>query len=126
MAETNKTIGNACYGCFCMDKSRHTCVRYFKGNTNTSQAVIKPQFCKLTCLNEEEQFYEVVFAKDRIKLDVPIQIAVFILNLAKLRMLQFHYDWLDRLVSREDYMLLEMDTDSSYMALSKPTFEEAV
>ena len=67
-----------------------------------------------------------MFAKDRIKLDVPIQIAVFILNLAKLGMLQFHYDWLDRLVSREDYMLLEMDTDSSYMALSKPTFEEAV
>ena len=126
MAETNKTIGNACYGCLCMDKSRHTCVRYFKGDINASQAVNEPQFRKLTCLNEEEQFYEVVFAKDSIKLDVPIQIAVFILNLAKLRMLQFHYDWLDRLVSRDDYMLLEMDTDSSYMALSEPTFEEAV
>ena len=109
MAETNKTIGNVCYGCLCMDKSRHTCVRYFKGDTNASQAVNEPQFRKLTCLNEKEQFYKVVFAKHRIKLDVPIQIAVFIFSLAKLKMLQFHYDWLDRLVSREDYMLIEMD-----------------
>ncbi|MCG8032144.1 MAG: hypothetical protein JAZ03_08205 [Candidatus Thiodiazotropha taylori] len=126
MAETRKTQGNASYGCLCMDKTKHVSTVYYKGNVNVSQAVNESNFRKLTCLNEEEEFYEVEFAKDNIKLDVPIQIAVFILNLAKLRMLQFHYDFLDRLVDRSDYQLLEMDTDSSYMSLSKPSFEEVV
>ena len=75
---------------------------------------------KLTCLAEDKQFYAVHSAKDRIIMDVPIQLVVFILNLAKLRLLAFTYmyDEIDRLVDRSDYMLLETDTDSLYMALS--------
>ena len=34
---------------------------------------------------------------------VPIQLAVFILNLANLRLLAFTYDEIDRLVDRSDY-----------------------
>ena len=109
-----------------MDKTKHCNTCYYKGNVNASQAVNEPQFRKLTCLNEEEEFYEVQHAKEKVKLDVPIQIAIFILNLAKLRLLMFHYDHLDRLVDRSDYMLCETDTDSLYLALSKPTFEEVV
>ncbi|GFN90297.1 hypothetical protein PoB_001680300 [Plakobranchus ocellatus] len=41
-------------------------------------------------------------------------------------MLQFHYDFVDRFVSRDDYQLCEMDTDSLYMALSANSLEEAV
>ena len=93
---------------------------------NASQAVNDPAFRKLTCVNEEHEYYEVQLAKYRIKLDVPIQFAVFILNMAKLRLLSFTYDHVDRLVDRSDYMLLETETDSLYMALSKPTFEEVV
>ena len=109
-----------------MDKTKHCDTCYHKGNVNASQAVNEPQFRKLTCLNQEEEFYEVQHAKERVKLDVPIQIAIFILNLAKLRLLMFHYDHLDRLVDRSDYMLCETDTDSLYLALSKPTFEEVL
>ena len=46
--------------------------------------------------------------------------------MAKLRLLAFAYDEIDRLVDRSDYMLLETDTDSLYMALSKPTLDEVV
>ena len=101
-------------------------VYYYKGHVNASQAVNEPQFRKLTCLDEDKQFYEVHSAKDKIKMDVPIQLAVFILNLAKLRLLAFAYDEIDRLVDQSDYMLLETDTDSLYMALSKPTLNEVV
>ena len=45
---------------------------------------------------------------------------------AKLRMLQFHYDCIDRYIDRCDYQLCEMDTDSLYIALAHPTLEEAV
>ena len=44
----------------------------------------------------------------------------------KLRMFQFHYDFLDTFLSREDYELCEMDADSFVMALSGSTLKEAV
>ena len=37
-------------------------------------------------------------------MDVPIQLAVFILNLAKLRLLAFTCDEIDRMVDRSEYM----------------------
>nr|KAG5708770.1 hypothetical protein BaRGS_031924 [Batillaria attramentaria] len=57
---------------------------------------------------------------------VLIPIGFFVYQYAKLRMLQFHYDLVDKFVSRADYQLCEMDTDSLYMALSTSSFEEAV
>ena len=47
-------------------------------------------------------------------------------QLAKLRMLQFYYDFLDYYLDRRDYKLIQMDTDSMYFALSYGTLEEAV
>ena len=47
-------------------------------------------------------------------------------QLAKLRMLEFYYDFLDRFVDRRDFELIQMDTDSLYMALSADTIEKAV
>lgn len=126
MADVSKITGNASFGCTCMDKKKHTNTCYYKGHRNASQAINEPHFRRLTCLNEDQEFYEVQSAKGMIRLDVPIQIALFVLSYAKLRMLQFHYNFLDRFVSRVNYQLLEMDTDSSYLALSKATLEEVV
>ena len=56
----------------------------------------------------------------------PYQIGMVVYQLAKLRMLEFHYDFLDKYVARRDYELIQMDTDSSYMALSAPTLDELV
>ena len=39
---------------------------------------------------------------------------------------QFYYDFLDRFVDRLDFQLLEVDTDSLYMALSRDKFDEVV
>ena len=47
-------------------------------------------------------------------------------QLAKLRMLQFYYDFLDKYIDRRDFELIQMDTDSFYFALSHDTLEEAV
>lgn len=53
-------------------------------------------------------------------MDVPIHIGFSILQYAKLRMLEFYYDFMDKYVSRKDFEYVEMDTDSAYMALSGP------
>ena len=66
-------------------------------------------------------------AKKRvIKHDLPVQIGFWVYQLAKLRMLSFHFDLIDRYIDREDYNLLEMDTDSLYMAISGLTLDDIV
>ena len=46
--------------------------------------------------------------------------------MSKLRMLQWHYNFMQKYLPRECYQLAEMDTDSSYFALSKSTIDECV
>ena len=45
---------------------------------------------------------------------------------AKLRMLQFYYDFLDKYVDRSDFQMCEMDTDSAYIAISGDSVESLV
>ena len=53
-------------------------------------------------------------------------ISNIVFQYAKLKMLSFHYDCIDKFIDRSDFELCEMDTDSLYMVLSTPTLEEAV
>ncbi len=126
IADTMKVIGNSGYGSLIMDKTKHRDVKYVQGENETSMKVNDPRFRKLDCLDEEEQFYEVEMAKKKIKLDLPIQLGYFILQYAKLRMLEFYYDFVDVYVSREDFQYCEMDTDSAYMAISGSNLEDVV
>ena len=64
--------------------------------------------------------------KKKIIWDLPLQIGVFVYQYAKLRMLQFYYDFLDVFVSRDDFELCEMDTDSLYMGLSGASLDDVV
>ena len=45
---------------------------------------------------------------------------------AKLRMLQFYYDFLDKYLDRSDFQMCEMDTDSAYIAISGDSVESLV
>jgi hypothetical protein len=48
--------------------------------------------------------------KKRVTHDLPIQLGFFVYSYAKLKMLEFYYDVVDRFVDRSDFCLLEMDT----------------
>ena len=41
-------------------------------------------------------------------------------------MLEFYYDFLDKYVDRKDFELIQMDTDSNYMAISGEKLEDVV
>ena len=41
-------------------------------------------------------------------------------------MLEFYYDFLDKFVDRRDFELIQMDTDSNYMAISGAKLEDVV
>ena len=68
-------------------------------------------------------YYEV---EKTINLDLPIHLGVFILNYAKLWMLEFYYDCVDKYLFHEDFEYSEMDTDSAYMAISGDSFESLI
>ncbi len=59
-------------------------------------------------------------------MDLPLQIGVAVYHLAKLRMLQFYYIFIDKYIDRSDFELLEMDTDSNYFAFSEDSIEKLI
>ena len=52
-------------------------------------------------------------------MDNPIQIVFFILQYAKLRMVEFFYDSISKYFIENSFKLIETDTDSIYMAINK-------
>ena len=71
-------------------------------------------------------YYEVEKTKKKINLDLPIHPGVFILNYAKLRMREFCYDFLDYYLYREDFEILETDTDNNYLGISGENVENLI
>ena len=70
--------------------------------------------------------YEIEMAKKVIKYDLPLHIGFFVYQYAKMRMLQFYYDFIDKYLDQQDYQYIEMDTDSAYIAISGNSIEELV
>ena len=58
-------------------------------------------------------------------LAIPLQLIVgfFILQYAKLRMLELYYNFLDRFCDKSMFCEMEMDTDSLYMAIAADDIE---
>ena len=49
-------------------------------------------------------------------MNLPFQVGFFVYQYAKLRMLQFYYDFFDKYLDRADFQTCEMDKDSAYIA----------
>jgi hypothetical protein len=84
------------------------------------------QFKQLTTILDEEEYYEIEKSKPELRLSLPIQIGYFILQYAKLHMLQLYYDFLDTLIDRADFQYCEMDTDYAYLAVSAPRLIDVI
>lgn len=65
-------------------------------------------------------------AKKTIAHKLPINIAFFVYGYAKLRMLQFYYDFIRKVIPQDNLELLEMDTDSLYFSLSHPSLDASI
>ena len=77
-------------------------------------------------LDEIGQAYELESREPRITIRMPFQVGIAVYQLAKLRMLEFYYDFLDRYFERRHFELIQMDTDSNYMAISEESLEDIV
>ena len=124
IGDTMKLIGNSAYGSMIMDKTRHTSVKYVSGYASLAKVVNNPKYKRMSEISDG--YFETECAKSRIKMDLPTQIGFFVLNYAKLRMLEFYYDFVDKYLGRSNFEYCEMDTDSAYMAITQKDFKSCI
>ena len=123
LANLMKLIRNSGYEKTITNTENHRSVKYFN-KVEVSKAINNPLFLNLDAITDG--LYEVETFKKSLNFSLPFQIGFFVYGYAKLRMLEFYYDFLDYFVHRTDFQCCEMDTDSLYLALANPTLEEAI
>ena len=95
IADTMKLLGNSAYGKTVTNVDRHRKVTYCtEVGTSLSLLVGNKRFRQLDVVSEDA--YEVTSNKARVTYDLPLHIGFFVYQYAKLRMLQFYYDFVDR------------------------------
>ena len=93
IADTMKLLGNSAYGKTVTNIDRHRNVRYCT-EVGTSLLINNKRFRQLDVVTDDA--YEVTASKSRVTYDLPLHIGFFVYQYAKLRMLQFYYDFVDR------------------------------
>ena len=109
VAETMKLLANSSYRYQIMDRSRHTVTKYLN-DEKTHSANHNKLFERLNFITG--QMYEVELVKSEIEHRETIIVGFFILEYAKLRMLDPYYNYFEKFCDTEKYEELEMDTDS--------------
>ena len=105
-----------------MDKSKHTKIS-FPLEKNLPKHINSPFLKNFDELNEG--IFEVEKDAKKIVHDLPIQIGVAVFSYAKLRMLEF-WEFLNTFLVNDLYQLMEMDSDSLYIAFARNTIDECV
>ena len=123
VAETMKLLANSSYGYQIMDRSRHTMTKYLT-DEKTHSAINSKMFKRLNDVTD--QMYELELVKPAIEHKEPIIVRFFILQYAKLRMLELFYNFFKKFCDIDQYEELEMDTDSLYLALSEEILDGVV
>ncbi|KAJ8020607.1 hypothetical protein HOLleu_40243 [Holothuria leucospilota] len=123
IADTMKLIGNSSYGKTITNKEGHRNIDIVSEN-KASRLINETNFRDLNEISTG--CYEVESAKRSITMDLPIQIGFFVYQYAKLRMLEFYYDFLDKYFDRQYWEYVEMDTDSAYIAIAAEKLDALV
>ena len=100
VAETMKLLANSSYGYQIMDCSRHTVTKYLN-DEKTHSAINSKIFKGLNHITD--QLYEVELVKSEIEHREPIIVGFFILQYAKLRMLELYYDFFKKFSDTDKY-----------------------
>ena len=125
VGQSMKTIGNSSYGKTITNVFKHTDNKILP-QEEAQQAVADAYFLKLCPVDKDETCFEVVFRKRSVLCDLPIQIGFFVYGYAKLKLLQFYYEFLDRYIPMKSFEMVQCDTESCYFALSEPSLRQAV
>ena len=93
IADTMKLLGNSAYGKTVTNVDRHRKVKYCTA-VGASSHINNKRFRQLDVVTDDA--YEVTSSKACLTYDLPHHIGFFVYQYAKLRMLEFYYDFVDR------------------------------
>ena len=124
LGDTAKLKGNSFYGKMIEDLKKHMNTKFTTDEKLIDKIFRSPFFEDLEEINEG--VFEVRQRKKKVTITRPFQCGIAVYQLAKLRMLEFYYDFLDKFCDRRDFELIQMDTDSFYMALSANDFDDII
>ena len=123
VAETMKLVANSSFGYHIMDRSRHTVTKYLS-DEKTHSAIKSNLFKRLNHITD--QLYEVELVKSEREHREPIIVGFFILQYAKLKMLELYYNFFKKFCHTDKSEEVEMHTDSPYQALSEENLEVVI
>lgn len=115
LAEVFKLLGNSVYWKMIKAVKQQTCLIFTKDEKVVDRALRNAYFKDL---EELGQASEVESRKLRITINRPFETGISVYQLAKLRMLEFYYDFLDHYFDHRNFELIQMDTDSNDFAIS--------
>ena len=124
LGDTAKLKGNSFYGKMIENLEKHITTKFTTDEKLIDKIFRSPFFEDLEEINEG--VFEVRQRKRQVTITRPYQCGIAVYQLAKLRMLEFYYDFLDKFCDRRDFELIQMDTDSFYMALSAEDFDDII
>ena len=124
LGDTAKLKGNSFYGKMIENLEKHISTKFTTDEKLIDNIFRSPFFEDLEEINAG--VFEVRQRKRQVTITRPYQCGIAVYQLAKLRMLEFYYDFLDKFCDRRDFELIQMDTDSFYMALSANDFDDII
>ena len=116
-------MGNSAYGKLIEAVERHTNTAYTKDEKVVDRALRSAWF---EDLNEIGDAYELESRKPKVTINRAFQIGIAVYQLAKLRILEFYHNFLDKYIDRRDFELIQMDTDSLYFGLSANKIDDVI
>ena len=124
LGDTAKLKGNSFYGKMIENLEKHMSTKFLTDENLIDKIFRSPYFDDLEEISNGA--FEVSQRKRRVTIPRPYQCGIAVYQLAKLRMLEFYYDFVDKFCDRRDFELIQMDTDSFYMALSANDFDDII
>ena len=124
LGDTAKLKGNSFYGKMIENLEKHMNTKFTTDENLIDKIFRGPYFDDLEEISNG--VFEVSQRKRRVTITRPYQCGIAVYQLAKLRMLEFYYDFVDKFCDRRDFELIQMDTDSFYMALSAEDFDDII
>ena len=113
IADTMKLLGNSGYGKTITNVDRYRDVNYCTEKA-ASLMVNDSRFRQLDIVVDDA--YEIEMNKKTVTYALPVHVGFFVLQYAKMRMLQLYYDFINRYLERPLFQYCEMYTDSAYLA----------
>ena len=123
IADTMKLLRNSLYGKTITNVDRHHDVNYCTEKA-PSLMVNDRRFRQLDVVVDDA--YEIEMNKKTVTYTLPVHVGFFVLQYAKMRMLQLYYDFINRYLERPLYQYCEADTDSAYLTLAAESVDALV